>query len=219
MSCGARLPIYVLLAGMFFPRHAGLVMFGLYLLGVVVAVITAKILRKFFFKKDETPFVMELPPYRLPTWRATVHHVWEKAWQYLRKMGGIILVASIIVWFLSYFPSSDNSWLYAAGHFVEPIMRPLGLDWRASVALISGAAAKEIVVSTLSVLDAMSGFTQQSVIAFLVFSLLYFPCIAAMTAIARESGKWRYAFFSIVYNTAVAWIIAWIVYNIWGWVA
>lgn len=225
MSCGARLPIYVLLAGTFFPQHAGLVMFGLYVFGVIVAVVTAKLLRKFFFRRDETPFVMELPPYRVPTWRATARHMWEKAWQYLRKMGGVILVASIAVWFLSYFPrvegleavqQMENSYIGRAGHAVEPVMQPLGLDWKASVALVSGVAAKEIVVSTMSVLDAVDGLTQRSALSFLIFALLYFPCIAALTAIAKETGGWRYAVFSFIYNTAIAWFMAWAVYNIWG---
>lgn len=224
MSCGARLPIYVLLAGTFFPHHAGFVMFLLYVFGILVAMVTARLMRKFFFRRDETPFVMELPPYRVPTLRSTARHMWEKAWQYLRKMGGIILVASIAVWFLSYFPHTDadtvtqmeHSYLGRAGHVVEPVMKPLGLDWKASVALVSGAAAKEIVVSTMSVLDAVDGLTQRSALAFLVFTLLYFPCIASLTAIAREAGGWRYAAFSFVYNTSVAWFFAWVVYSIWG---
>ncbi len=224
MSCGARLPIYVLLAGTFFPQRAGLVMFSLYVSGILVAMATARLMRKFFFRRDETPFVMELPPYRVPTLRATARHMWEKAWQYLRKMGGVILVASIAVWFLSYFPQAEgnttaqmeHSYIGRAGHAVEPVMEPLGLDWKASVALVSGAAAKEIVVSTMSVLDAVKGLTQRSALSFLVFSLLYFPCVAALAAIAKEAGGWKYAAFSFVYNTSVAWLLAWMVYNLWG---
>ena len=244
MSCGARLPIYVLLTGAFFPEHASLVMMGLYLTGILVAIVTAKLLRKFFFRKDETPFVMELPPYRIPTARSTVRHMWEKAAQYLRKMGGIILVASIAVWFLSYFPRHDgqthleqqeNSYVGQMGKFIEPAMKPLGLSWEASVALISGAAAKEIVVSTLGVLyseseDDQSGLaaklrapdpvagvpdmTPLSALSFLVFALLYFPCIAALAAISKETGSWKYAAFSFVYNTVAAWLVALVVYNI-----
>ena len=244
MSCGARLPIYVLLTGAFFPKHASLVMMGLYLTGILVAIATAKLLRKFFFGRDETPFVMELPPYRIPTARSTVRHMWEKAAQYLRKMGGVILVASIAVWFLSYFPryegqthleQQENSYIGQTGKFIEPVMKPLGLSWEATVALISGTAAKEIVVSTLGVLyseseddsaglaaklrapDSETGvpdMTPLSALAFLVFALLYFPCLAAMAAIGKEAGSWKYAGFSFVYNTVVAWLVAFAVYNV-----
>jgi ferrous iron transport protein B len=223
MSCGARLPIYVLLAGAFFPEHAGVVMFALYVLGVLVAALTAWLMRRFFFRRDETPFVMELPPYRVPTMRSTVRHMWEKAAQYLRKMGGVILVASIVVWFLSYFPQTggdgaqqmEQSYIGRAGHAMEPAMGPLGLDWKATVSLISGMAAKEIVVSTLGVLGE-NAMTARSALAFLVFALLYFPCIAALAAIAREAGSWKYALFSLVYTTGVAWAVAWAVYRIAG---
>ena len=162
MSCSARLPIYLLLAGTFFPAHAGWVLFGLYVLGILMAMMTARLMRRFFFKVDETPFVMELPPYRLPTWRSTLSHMWDKCAQYLRKMGGLILIASLIVWFLSYYPRTqagesvehhyENSYLGRVGKVCEPVFEPLGLNWKASVALLSGVAAKEIVVSTMGVL-------------------------------------------------------------------
>src|SRR5699024_1565437 len=162
MSCSARLPIYLLLAGTFFPSHAGLVLFGLYVLGILVAVMTARLMRRSFFKVDETPFVMELPPYRMPTWKATMSHMWDKCAQYLRKMGGLILAASVIVWFLSYYPRPEagqsyeqhyeNSYLGRVGKACEPVFEPLGLNWKASVAVLSGVAAKEIVVSTMGVL-------------------------------------------------------------------
>ncbi len=168
MSCSARLPIYVLLIGTFFPRHASFVFLALYLLGIIVAVISAKLLRKFLFKTDETPFVMELPPYRMPTMKATLRHMWGKTEQYLRKMGGIILVASIIVWFLSYFPRNEaedlrpltveetamqqqNSYLGKLGQWIAPAVEPLGFNWKVSIALISGTAAKELIVSTIGV--------------------------------------------------------------------
>ncbi|MDE6069943.1 MAG: ferrous iron transport protein B, partial [Alistipes sp.] len=163
MSCSARLPIYILVAGTFFAPYAGWVMTGLYLLGVAMAVVTARAIRRFLFPVDETPFVMELPPYRLPTWKATLSHMWDKCAQYLRKMGGMILVASVIVWFLSYYPRPaepsartsahyESSYLGRVGKACEPAFRPLGLDWKAGMALLSGVAAKEIVVSTLGVL-------------------------------------------------------------------
>lgn len=161
MSCSARIPIYLLLAGTFFAENAGLVMIELYVLGVVLAVVTARLMRRFMFPVDETPFVMELPPYRLPTWKTTLSHMWDKCAQYLRKMGGMILIASVVVWFLSYYPRTDagntpehyeNSYLGRIGRSCEPIFSPLGLNWKAGVALLSGVPAKEIVVSTLGVL-------------------------------------------------------------------
>ena len=247
MSCSARLPVYVLLTAAFFPKYAALVMMGLYVLGIIVAVFTAKLLRKTKFKQDETPFVMELPPYRVPTFRATMNHMWEKCSQYLKKIGGVILVASVIVWFLSYFPHKKPSFpgevvtaeaqysqsvLGRIGKFLEPTMKPLGLDWRASVALISGMPAKEVIVSTMGVLyrdgseygtETLSqrlvnsgAMTPRSALAMLVFILLYFPCIATLAAIANETGSKKYALFSAVYNTLVAWVAAWLTYNLYS---
>jgi len=271
MSCSARIPIYVLLCGCFFPNHAALVFFSLYVLGIVMGIVTAKLLRKVWFKADETPFVMELPPYRMPTMRSTLGGMWDKARQYIRKMGGIILVASIIIWALSYFPHStaeqmradtafmnteavaatqadggvdeeallqqyrqSHSILGHIGHLVEPAMEPLGLDWHPTVALMAGASAKEIVVSTLGVMytgddeneaklsqklttpspvTGKAPFTPLTAFAFMVFVLLYFPCVATIAAIARETGSWRYACFTMVYNTAVAYIMALLVYQ------
>lgn len=274
MSCSARLPIYVLLAGAFFPSHAAAVFFWLYLLGIIVAILTAKLLRKFWFKDDETPFVMELPPYRVPTCKSVVRSMWAKARQYLQKMGGLILVASIIIWALSYFPrykmedvpssymenalvemhsaygadlpeeNSDELILHAyqqehsilgrIGKFCEPVVRPMELGWQSCVSLIAGMAAKEIVVSTMGVLyvgdddaSALSirlktpspitgkaPFSQASALAFLVFVLLYFPCIATLTAIVRETGSWRYGLFSLFYNTLLAWLLAVLTFRI-----
>ncbi len=255
ISCSARIPIYVLLVGAFFPDYGAWVFVSLYTLGIAIAVLTAKLMRKFWFKADETPFVMELPPYRMPTMKATIRNMWSKAEQYLRKMGGLILVASIIIWALSYFPhyetedlpkeyvaatlaempadqtegmsqsqieksmlteyQQSNSILGKIGQFVEPVVRPMELGWKSCVSLIAGSAAKEVVVSTLGVLyvgddDAellterlqspsrLTGktpFTPASALAFMVFVLLYFPCIATLTAIARETGSWKYALF------------------------
>lgn len=274
ISCSARIPIYVLLVGAFFPSYGSLVFVGLYLLGVIVAVCTAKLMRRFWLKEDETPFVMELPPYRLPTFKATMRNMWGKAEQYLKKMGGLILVASIIIWALSYFPrykiedvpqeyftqayselpaettagadkeavnnmilgeyQQEHSILGHIGKFVEPVMRPLHQGWKSCVSLIAGSAAKEVVVSTLGVLyvgdddeaalskrldtpSPLTGqqpFTPASALAFMVFVLLYFPCIATLAAIARETGSWKYSLFSICYNTALAWVMAWITLRI-----
>lgn len=255
MSCNARIPIFVLFAAAFFPNHKATVMIAMYAIGILVAVLTARIFRKTYFKVDETPFVMELPPYRMPTLNATLKHMWEKGKQYLRKMGGVILIASIIIWFLSYYPQNtkvmpeeitqtelvsgeetpeapnehlEQSYLGRIGKFCEPVMKPLGLNWKAGVAILSGAAAKEIVVSTLGILyqnedeDTLSktlinsgDFTQRSALAFMIFALLYFPCIAAIAAISSEAGR-KWATFSVVYNTVLAWIIAFIVYTVTG---
>ena len=273
MSCSARIPIYLLLTGTFFAANAGSVMLGLYVLGIVLAVVTARLMRRFLFPVDETPFVMELPPYRLPTWKTTLTHMWDKCAQYLKKMGGMILIASVIVWFLSYYPRTDatagtethyaNSYLGRLGKGCEPVFSPLGFNWKASVALLSGLPAKEIVVSTLGVLYsegavttpaegeiiggadgtneivvaesaakepaesagdeetaslsqrllASGDFSTASALAFLVFILLYVPCIATVVAIGSEAG-WKWAAASVVYNTAMAWLVAWIVYRI-----
>ncbi len=267
MSCSARLPIYILLAGVFFPDNAGLVMTGLYALGVFAAIVTARLMRRFLFPVDETPFVMELPPYRLPTWKTTLSHMWDKCAQYLKKMGGMILIASVIIWFLSYYPRTESepvhyetSYLGAIGKSCEPVFRPLGLNWKAGVALLSGVAAKEIVVSTIGVLysdtdshpaaasdqpqaeiiggsdgptaiyvsdagttaetdslgarlRASGDFTTASAMAFLVFILLYFPCIATIAAIGAEAG-WKWAVGAVLYDTLLAWGMAWLIYRI-----
>jgi ferrous iron transport protein B len=274
VSCSARIPIYVLLSGAFFSKYGAWIFTGLYILGVVVAVVTAKILRKFWFKRDETPFVMELPPYRIPTAKATVRNMWSKAKQYLQKMGGIILIASIFIWALSYFPhfnpedipqqyiseaisemppetvanhdsdelrelvvneyQQSNSILGHIGKFVEPVMQPMDFGWKTCCSLLAGCAAKEVVVSTLGVLyvgdddtelladrltktSEITGhapFNAASALAFMVFVLLYFPCIATVTAIVKETGSWKYGAFVILYNTMIAWILSFVVYRI-----
>ncbi|MCM1138552.1 MAG: ferrous iron transport protein B [Muribaculum sp.] len=261
ISCSARLPIYVLLIGTFFPNNATLVFMCVYLFGIFVAALTARLLRRFYFGTDVTPFVMELPPYRVPTLKATLRHMWGKGEQYLKKMGGIILLASIIVWALNYFPMHNeestainedgtpvlivddseiniqsDSYLEMMGKVINPIMEPLGFHWRATVAALAGVPAKEIVVSTLGVLytgdeeisdQALSSrltapnpatgrpdFTAAAALSFMIFVLLYCPCIATITAIVKETGNPRYGLFSILYNTAVAWIFAFIVYQV-----
>lgn len=253
MSCSARLPVYVLIVGTFFYDYAAWIFMGLYILGVVMAVVTARLLRKVAFTRDETPFVMELPPYRMPTAKAMVRHTWSKGVQYLKKMGGIILFASIIVWALNYFPrpvsadtvakapvENNDSYLCRAGKAINPVMEPLGFRWRASVAALAGVPAKEIVVSTLGVLytdneavdNASLGqrleapqpdgrgpdFTSASALAFLVFILLYCPCVATITAIVRETHSWKWGAFSVVYNTALAWVVSFIVYRVALWI-
>lgn len=245
MSCSARLPVYILLLGTFFGSKAGFMLFCLYFLGIAVAIVTAKCMRKFMFSVDETPFVMELPPYRVPTMKATVSHMWEKCAQYIKKMGGLIFVASVVMWFLSYYPHNstdvqsqhnyENSYIGRIGKFCEPVFEPLGMNWKSSVSIISGIAAKEIMVSTMGILYtdaensggatenlettlheklvASNDFTPASTLALLIFALLYFPCLATLAAIAQEYGK-RWAVASAIYSTAVAWLLAFVVYNI-----
>jgi ferrous iron transport protein B len=230
------------LAGAFFPGRASLVLVSIYLVGIVVAAATALIMRRTMFKRDDTPFVMELPPYRMPTLRTTMRHMWDKAGQYLRKMGGIILAASIVVWALSYYPrEAEHSLLERIGIVAEPVMRPLGIPWEGSVALVAGVGAKEITVSTLGVLysggdedvseeaasdtlparltapDPETGvpdWTPLSALSFMIFALLYFPCLAALAAIRKETGSWRWVALSVLYNTAVAWLVAWAVHTV-----
>lgn len=242
MSCSARLPVYVLLVGTFFSAHAALVFLAMYLLGVMVAAATARMLRRFFFKKDETPFVMELPPYRVPAMKTSLRHTWWKGREYLKKMGGIILLASVIVWALDYFPlrsqedDSRDSYLESIGKAVSPATEPLGFSWRATVAAVAGVPAKEIVVSTLGVLytgseeateqslsarltTPMPGaekpdFDPASALSFMIFILLYCPCTATVIAIVRETRSWRYGAFTVLYNTAVAWVLAFAAYRV-----
>ena len=245
ISCSARLPIYILLVGAFFPSSASLVLISIYVVGILVAAATALMMRKIMFKRDDTPFVMELPPYRMPTLRTSLRHMWDKGKQYLRKMGGVILAASVIVWVLSYYPrGEEHSYLERAGLAVAPVMRPLGIPWEGGVALVAGVGAKEITVSTLGVLyseaesaetdaaeaednlphrlvapDPVTGvpdWTPAAALAFMIFALLYFPCLAALAAIRKETGSWRWVALSIVYNTVVAWLVAWLAYLIVG---
>ncbi len=276
MSCSARLPVYILITSAFFPKHGANIIFLIYITGIVLAGIFAVIFRKIFFKKEETPFVMELPPYRMPTMRVTLKHMWHKGAQYLQKMGGIILVASVIIWALGYFPQDseltirlknqlasienvkdsnivakkqelqakilaehqENSYIGKIGKAIEPVMRPLGFDWKMSVSVLTGVAAKEIVVSTMGVLyqaddksqtlitklkeqEFTSGpkkgqkvFNKVSALAFLIFILIYFPCVATIAAVKRETGSWKWALFMMSYTTALAWVMAFAVNQI-----
>lgn len=280
MSCSARLPVYLLFVGVFFKENAGLALFGLYITGILMAVISARLFKRVLFAGEDAPFVMELPPYRVPTLKSVCRHMWDKSKQYLRKMGGIILIASIIIWFLGYFPQNsteqqqfdakielieknfaeglitieqrneqvsgqksmkitdhtENSYIGRLGKIIEPVMRPLGFDWKISVSLLTGSAAKEVVVSTLAVLytgnadedqsslqerllsstnaDGTPSFTPLIVVSLLLFVLIYFPCIATVAAIKEESGSWKWGLFSIVYTTLLAWIVSFAVFQI-----
>jgi len=274
MSCSARLPVYVLIISAFFPTYPGTVLFSIYMIGIIVAALIAIIFKKTIFKSKEVPFVMELPPYRIPTARNTIRHMWSKGSQYLKKMGGVILVASIIIWALGYYPRDidysidynqkieqiaqtnpeaqqkiqtlenkkdaerqEKSYIGQIGKFVEPVMRPLGFDWKMSVSILSGVPGKEIVVSTMGVLyqaeengadvhenlvqrlqnekdeNGNKVFTPLIAYTFLLFILLYFPCIASIIAINKEAGHWKWGLFSIFYTTSIAWIISFIVYQ------
>lgn len=248
MSCSARLPIYIMITGTFFAvRYQSLVMLSLYLIGIAMSVVASRVLCRFVVKGEDTPFVMELPPYRFPTWKAIGRHTWEKGKQYLRKMGGIILVASIVVWALGYFPHNDQlteqqqqeqSYIGRIGKTIEPVFTPQGFNWKLDVGLVAGVGAKEIVASTLGVLYANSedmaddsdgnahkyqvlhqlmsadGVTPLSAYCFLLFVLLYFPCIATIAAIKSETGSWRWALFAAGYTTVVAWCVSAAVYQI-----
>ena len=236
MSCSARLPIYLLLVGTFFPNNASLVLLCIYATGILLAVVMARLFTKVLVKGDDTPFVMELPPYRMPTSKSIFRHTWEKGAQYLKKMGGIIMVASIIIWFLGYYPNhnayetvaeqQENSYIGKIGKTIEPAIRPLGYDWKLGIGLISGAGAKELVVSTLGVLyaddaeadDTTLGqripITPLIAISYMIFVLIYFPCIATLAAIKQESGSWKWAAFAGIYTTALAWIVSFCVYQI-----
>lgn len=248
ISCSARLPIYIMIIGTFFAvEHQSLVMITLYATGIFLAVAMGRLFSRRLVKGDDTPFVMELPPYRFPTVKAIARHTWEKGRQYLKKMGGIILVASIIVWALGYFPHDtsldtsarqEQSYIGRIGKAVEPVFRPQGFDWKLDVSLIAGVGAKEIVASTMGVLyaddssvaddeglgiDAAAdtekykklrlkmeedGITPLVAFSYLLFVLIYFPCIATIAAIKGETGSWRWAVFAAVYTTLLAWVVS-----------
>ncbi len=215
MSCSARLPIYIMITGTFFAAQwRSWVMISLYAVGIVMAVVVSKVLSRFVIKGEDTPFVMELPPYRWPTWKATMRHTWEKGKEYLKKMGGIILVASIIVWALGYFgtmgvaPTLEQSFIGQLGQMVEPLFAPQGFNWQLDVSLIAGVGAKEIVASTIGVLGGLEGITPLVAYSYLLFVLLYFPCIATIAAIKNETASWRWAIIAAVYTTCLAWVVS-----------
>ena len=247
MSCSARLPVYILMVSAFFPVNQGLVLLSIYLVGILMAIGTSLLLKKTLFAKSSDPFVMELPPYRMPTMRNTTIHMWGKAGQYLKKMGTIILFASILIWALGYFPLDRKMETNSAGHleesyigqigkFIEPAIEPLGFDWKMGVSIVTGLAAKEIVVSTMGILyhvpDAEENtqnlienlqkqensqgekvFTPLVAYAFMLFILIYFPCMAVIAAIRKEAGT-KWALFTIFYTTGLAWVVAFCVYQI-----
>jgi len=282
MSCSARLPVYILIIGTFFPQYPGLILFSLYTFGIIMAALIAILFKKILFKSEEVPFVMELPPYRAPTLRSSLIHMWHKGGQYLKKMGGVILIASVLIWGLSYYPEGfkrfnhtlkditsstqllpngpgsikasikksgvknqaqilENSYIGKLGKFIEPVMKPLGFDWKMSVSVLTGIAAKEVVVSTMGVLyntetDGKNGSTGlinklreekyqtgklkgkpvfNPVVAgsFLLFILLYFPCVAAIAAIKKETGSWKWALFAAFYTTTIGWVTAFLFYQ------
>ena len=246
MSCSARLPVYLILTGAFFRSQASLVLLGLYSVGILFAVLAARLFSRYLVKGEDLPFVMELPPYRVPTIRSVVRHTWEKGRQYLQKMGGIILAFSIVIWALGYFPADNGaqsghssadrpateSYLQAIGHAVAPAFAPMGFDWKMTVGIFSGVGAKELVVSTLGVMYAENydeaddtsdtrlqkalrrHTTPASALAYMVFVLLYFPCIATIVAIKNESGRWRWALFAASYTTALAYVASLLVYRV-----
>lgn len=253
MSCSARIPTYMILVGAFFNRYAAIILTSLYAFGMIMAVVMAKLFSRHVVKGDSLPFVMELPPYRVPTAKAVLRHTWEKGKEYLKKMGTIILGAAILVWALGYFPNHDqydtaheqmeNSYLGKIGKSIEPVMIPCGFDWRQSVSLLAGTAAKEVVASTMGVLYACeeeetaiedaggvesdegslrisqlvrNNMTPLSAASMLVFVLLYMPCLSTIIAIKNESGKWKWALFTAFYTIAVAWIMSALCFQIGG---
>jgi ferrous iron transport protein B len=294
MSCSARLPVYILFISAFFTKNHGLILLVLYMLGALLAIVSALLLKKIFFRSQDIPFVMELPPYRLPTARSILRHVWFRTEMYLKKIGGVILIASIVVWFFSNFPRTvkysrdydseiskteikydalkaetgmssplqlasietakkeaiqhlvaekksekqSKSVIGIIGHTIEPVIKPLGFDWRLGVSILSGLAAKEVVVSTLAILfqaDSTTGgnslvdklrdhgsfsgqkpFTPLIAFSFMLFILTYFPCVGVVAAIRKESGGWKWAAFVVFYTTTVAWLLSFTVYQVGG---
>jgi len=294
MSCSARYPVYILIISAFFTNHRGTLLFSIYLTGIILAGIVAWIMKKTIFRVETVPFVMELPPYRVPVFKSVLKQTWFKGEQYLKKMGTVILLASIIIWALGYFPrgakidkkidtkiqqleqsyvakmshegvsdeevnllaaeksqqikklelerqqlKQEHSFIGMIGKFVEPVIYPIGFDWKMGVRLVAGSAAKEIVISTMGVLyqtepDAKGSnlvdkireqkylcgprkgqhvFTPLVALSFMLFILIYFPCIAVVAAIKNESGNWKWSLFLVVYTTALAWIVSFIVYQ------
>ena len=250
MSCSARLPIYIMIVGTFFSvQYRSWVMLSIYMVGIVMSVIVSKLMATFVIKGSDTPFVMELPPYRWPTAKAIGRHTWEKGKEYLKKMGGVILVASIIVWALGYFPHDDSlstqqqqehSYIGKIGKAIEPVFAPQGFNWKLDVSLVTGIGAKEIVASTIGVLysgddsfaddDSFSddadryttlgelmrkdGMTPLTAYCYLLFILLYFPCVATIVAIKNETSSWRWALIAACYTTLIAWVVSATVYQV-----
>ena len=223
MSCSARLPVYMLFVDTFFERHKALVMISLYAIGICLSVIFAVIMKRTkWFKQDNDDTVNELPEFRIPKARNTAAHIWERVADYLQKICTVILWASIIIWALEYFPTQDindleHSYLASIGQFVSPLMEPLGFDWKMSVCLLTGLPAKEAIVSTLAILYggdiSVAGFTPLTAYSFMLFVLLYFPCIATIATLRREAGK-QWAWFTVFHSLFLAWFISFVVYQI-----
>jgi len=234
MSCGARLPVYALFASVFFPGNEAKVVISLYFLGIIMALIVAKVFRKTLFKGSESPFIMELPPYRFPEIKTLFIHVWERVKGYVTKAGTVIFAASIILWFMTNYNFTGavditESFGAIIGRAVAPVFKPLGFGtWEAALSLISGLAAKEIVVANMGIVygigesagqgmfaQALSGaFTQLSAYAFMVFVLLYTPCVAVIGVIKRETNSWKWTGFSVLYQLGVAWFVAFLIFQI-----
>ncbi len=227
--CSARIPVFVLLSSVFFAKNAGLVMFSMYLLSILVAILTAKLLKLAIFPGLTTPFVMELPPYHVPSLRGILLHTWERSWAFIRKAGTIILVGSIIIWALGSMPpgveyAGEGSWAASIGKFIEPIVKPFGSNWIGAVALLFGFAAKEIVVATLTVLSGAGGesvdlsmravFSPLSAYAFMVFTLIYTPCVATVAVIRKETQSWKWTATSVGLGLSIAWILATLIYRV-----
>lgn len=225
MSCSARLPVYMLFVGAFFAEQKAIVMLSLYILGVLLSIAFAWVMQHTKpFRQPKHDYVSELPPYRRPTLRNTGLHIWERVADYLQKIPAVIIWASVIIWALTYFPTGnmadmEHSYLAAIGHWMEPVMRPLGFDWKMSVCLLTGLPAKEAIVSTMGILypanTALTAFTPATAYAFMVFVLLYFPCVATITTLGRELGA-KWAWFSLVQSMVLAWVVSWIVQLVGG---
>ncbi|MDI3485861.1 MAG: ferrous iron transport protein, partial [Methanolobus sp.] len=241
VSCGARLPVYVLLAGAFFGHDAGVVIFGLYALGILVAILSAKLMRSTILQGEDTPFIMELPSYKLPTLKGSLIHMWERGKIYLKKAGTIILIGVVGVWLLASIPAPGSSGTFASeevygttesvigmiGQILEPLVAPLGFDWKIAVALVFGIVAKEIVVGSMGVLYgvgedeeslsnilAAGAMTPLAALGLMVFTLLYVPCFACIGVIKRETGSWKWTLFQLVYGTTLAWVFAFVIYQV-----
>ena len=227
MSCSARLPVYLLFIGAFFAQHKAIVMLSLYIVGVVLSIIFAVIMKHTpAFRQPKHDYVSELPPYRRPTLRNTGLHIWERVVDYLQKIPAVIIWASVIIWALTYFPTGsmtdmEHSYLAMIGHWIEPVMRPLGFDWKMSVCLLTGLPAKEAIVSTMGILypadTALSAFTPVTAYAFMVFVLLYFPCIATITTLQKEIGA-KWAWFSMAQSMILAWLLSFVIHQVGTWI-
>jgi ferrous iron transport protein B len=223
MSCSARLPVYMLFVGAFFAEQKAIVMLSLYVLGVLLSILFAFVMqRTSAFRQPKHDYVSELPAYRYPTLRTTGLHIWERVADYLQKIPAVIIWASVIIWALTYFPTGsmndmEHSYLAAIGHWMEPVMKPLGFDWKMSVCLLTGLPAKEAIVSTMGILypsdSALSAFTPVTAYAFMTFVLLYFPCVATITTLGKELGA-KWAWFSLVQSMILAWVVSFLIYQI-----